>query len=147
VIRSALLVCSLALLAGVGIPSVGTADELESEPASEDAQSREDEQTADREEWREQLLAANQEIAIAEKRSAAAHQAYKIMRHRRRPRGEGKQAIMDEIEHSREDLATAQQELEELERAARRAGAPRSWLKFDPAEINAATQAPAAPEP
>jgi chromosome segregation ATPase len=146
-IRSALLVCSLALLTSAGVANLGNADELESEPASEDAQPREDEETEDREEWREQLLTANQEIAIAQKRIAAAHQAYKTMRHRRRPRGEGKQAIMDEIENSREGLATAQQELEELERAARRAGAPRSWLKFDPAEINAATQAPAAQEP
>jgi hypothetical protein len=69
------------------------------------------------------------------------------MRHRRRPRGDAKQAIMDELELSREALTTAQQDLEKLEKAARRAGAPPSWLKFDPAEIEAATQAPASQQP
>jgi hypothetical protein len=69
------------------------------------------------------------------------------MRHRRRPRGDAKQAIMDELELSREALTTAQQDLAKLEKAARRGGAPPSWLKFDPAEIEAATQAPASQQP
>jgi hypothetical protein len=69
------------------------------------------------------------------------------MRHRRRPRGDAKQAIMDEIELSGEALATALQDLEKLEKAARRAGAPPSWLKFDPAEIEAATRVPASQQP
>ena len=37
--------------------------------------------------------------------------------------------------------------LESLEKAARRAGAPSSWLKFDPTEIEAATSVPASSEP
>ena len=134
-IRRTLLVCSLALLAIISIPNLGCAQDPESE------------QPEGRKQWREQLLAANQQVAIAQQRNAAAHRAYKSMRHRRRPRGEGKQAIMDELEFSREEIARAQQKLEKLERAARRAGAPPSWLKFDPAEIDAATQAPASPEP
>ena len=134
-IRGALLVCSLALLASISIPNLGCAQEPESE------------QPDGREQWREQLLAANQEVAIAQKRNAAALSAYQSMRHRRRPRGDAKQAIMDELEFSREEIARSQQNLEKLEKAARRAGAPPSWLKFDPAEIDAATQAPASPEP
>ena len=134
-IRGALLVCSLALLTSISIPNLGCAQEPESEPPE------------GRTQWREQLLAANQQVAIAQKRNAAALSAYERMRHRRRPRGDAKQAIMDELEFSREEIARSQQKLEKLEKAARRAGAPPSWLKFDPAEIDAATQAPASPEP
>ena len=134
-IRGALLACSLALLASISIPNLGTAQEPELE------------QPQGRTQWREQLLAANQQVAIAQKRNAAALSAYESMRHRRRPRGDAKQAIMDELEFSHEEIARSQQNLEKLEKAARRAGAPPSWLKFDPAEIDAATQAPASPEP
>jgi hypothetical protein len=134
-IRGALLACSLALLASISIPNLGTAQEPELE------------QPQGRTQWREQLLAANQQVAIAQKRNAAALSAYESMRHRRRPRGDAKQAIMDELEFSREEIARSQQNLEKLEKAARRAGAPPSWLKFDPAEIDAATQAPASAEP
>ncbi len=134
-IRGTLLVCSLALLTSISIPNLGCAQEPESE------------QPQGRTQWREQLLAANQQVAIAQKRNAAALSAYESMRHRRRPRGDAKQAIMDELEFSREEIARSQQNLEKLEKAARRAGAPPSWLKFDPAEIDAATQATASPEP
>ncbi len=134
-IQRTLFVCSLALLASISIPNLGCAQEPESE------------QPEGREQWREQLLTANQRVAIAQKRNAAALIAYQSMRHRRRPRGDAKQAIMDELEFSREEIARSQQDLEKLEKAARRAGAPPSWLKFDPAEIDAATQAPASPEP
>jgi hypothetical protein len=65
------------------------------------------------------------------------------MRRRRRPRGDAKQAVMDELEFSREAIATTQQNLEQLEKEARRAGAPSSWLKFDPAEIKAGIPVPA----
>ncbi|MCH7644386.1 MAG: hypothetical protein IH974_06070 [Myxococcales bacterium] len=134
-IRGALLACSLALLASISIPNLGTAQEPELE------------QPQGRTQWREQLLAANQQVAIAQKRNAAALSAYESMRHRRRPRGDAKQAIMDELEFSHEEIARSQQNLEKLERAARRAGAPPSWLKFDPAEIDTATQAPASAGP
>ena len=142
-IRRALFVCSLALLTSVGIPNLGSAREPEPEQPNGRSQPDESEQPEGREQWREQLFAANQEVASAQKRSAAAQRAYKTMRHRRRPRGDAKQAIMDEIELSREAIARAQQNLEKLERAARRAGAPPSWLKFDPAKIDAATPVPA----
>lgn len=134
-IRETLLACSLALLTSISLPNLGYAQDSESE------------QPEGRKQWREQLLTANQQVAIAQQRNAAALRAYESMRHRRRPRGEGKQAIMDELEFSREEIARSQQNLEKLERAARRAGAPPSWLKFDPAEIDAATQATASPEP
>jgi len=132
-IRAILLVCSLALLTSICLPDFGYAEESKST------------QPEGREEWRERLLAANQEVAIAQKRSDTALRTYQTMRHRRRPRGDGKQAIMDELHLANEQLANAQQQLEKLESAARRAGAPPSWLEFDPAEINAAV--PASPEP
>jgi len=137
-IRRTLLVCSVALLTSISIPPPGCADEVEPE---------ESERPEGRAQWRAQLLVANQEVASAQKRNTAALRTYEIMRHRRRPRGEGKQVIMDELELSREALTTAQQDLEKLEKAARRAGAPPSWLKFDPAEIEAATQVPASQQP
>jgi hypothetical protein len=146
-IRSALLVCAIALLTVTSAPNLGSAREPKSEQPSERSQQEESEQPEGRLEWRERLLTANQEVAIAKKRIAAASKAYKTMRHRRRPRGDAKQAIMDEIELSGEALATALQDLEKLEKAARRAGAPPSWLKFDPAEIEAATRVPASQQP
>jgi hypothetical protein len=89
------------------------------------------------------LLAANQAVAIAHQRSAAALKAYRSMRQRRRPRGDAKLAIMVELELSSEAIATSQQNLEKLEKAARRAGAPSSWMKFDPTEIKAGLPVPA----
>ncbi len=144
-IRGVLFVCSLALLlTSIGIPNLGGAPRgPESEQPTGRSQADESEQPEDREQWRERLLAANQEVTSAQKRGAAAQRAYKTMRHRRRPRGDAKQAIMDEIALSREELARAQQALEKLETAARRAGAPSSWLKFDPAEIEAGIPVPA----
>jgi hypothetical protein len=147
VIRGALFVCSLTLLTSIGIPNLGDAREPESEQPMARERQDESEQPEGREQWRELLLAANQQIASAQKRNAAALRAYKTMRHRRRPRGDAKQAIMDEIGLSHEDLLRAQKNLETLERAARRADAPSSWLKFDPAEIDAPTQVPASQEP
>jgi hypothetical protein len=146
-IRSTLLVCAIALLAATSAPNLGSAREPESVQPAGRPQQEESEQPEGRPEWRERLLAANREVAIAQKRSAIASEAYKTMRHRRRPRGDAKQAIMDEIELSREALTKALQDLEKLEKAARRAGAPPSWLKFDPAEIEAATQVPASQQP
>jgi hypothetical protein len=146
-IRRILLVGSLGLLTAISIPILGSADDLEPEPSDGRGQQSESEQPEGREEWREQLLIANQELAIAVGRSADALRAYRDMRQRRRPRGDAKQAIMDEVELSREELTRTQQNLESLEKAARRAGAPPSWLKFDPAEIKAATQVPASQQP
>jgi hypothetical protein len=146
-IRGALFVCSLALLTSIGVPNLGGAREPASEQPEARSQQEESEPPEGRKEWRERLLTANGEVAIALKRSVAALRVYEKMRHRRRPRGDAKQAIMDELELSREALTTAQQDLEKLEKAARRAGAPPSWLKFDPTEIEAATQAPASQQP
>jgi hypothetical protein len=133
-IRRTLLVCSIALLTSLSIPDPVGADELVAQ---------ESEQPESREQWRARLLVANQEVASAEKRTAAALRTYEIMRHRRRPRGEAKQAIMDELELSREELASAKQKLEQIEKAARHAGVPPSWMEFDPAEL----EVPASPKP
>ncbi len=145
--RGVLLAGSLGLLTAISIPTPGSARDPEPEQSDERAQRPESEKPEGRDQWRERLLVANQEVAIAEQRSTAARWAYRDMRQRRRPRGDGKQAIMDEIELSREELARAQQDLESLEGAARRAGAPPSWLRFDPAEIDVAAPVPASPEP
>jgi hypothetical protein len=143
VIRSALLIFAIGLVAGIGTPDLGSAREPGSEHPVGDSQREDSEQPEGREEWRKELLAANQAVAIAHQRSAAALEAYRNMRQRRRPRGDAKQAIIDELELSSEAIATAERELEKLEKAARRAGAPPSWLKFDPAEIEAGLPVPA----
>jgi len=143
VIRSTLLVCAIGLVASISTPDLCSAREPGVEHPNGGSQEAKSEQSEDREEWREQLLAANQAVAIAHQRSAAALKAYQTMRHRRRPRGDAKQVVMDELELSSEAIATAEQDLEKLEKAARRAGAPSSWLKFDPAEIEAGIPVPA----
>ena len=137
-IRRILLVCSIALLTSIGIPPAACAAEAESEEA---------EQPESRAQWRALLLVANREVASARKRNEDAQRAYEIMRHRRRPRGEGKREIMDALELSREELATAQQKLEKMEKAARHAGVPPSWMEFDPAELDVPAAAPESPEP
>jgi hypothetical protein len=137
-IRRTLLGCTIALLTSISISNPGCADEVVPE---------ESEQPEGREQWRARLLTANQEVASAQKRNTAALRTYEIMRHRRRPRGEGKQVIMDELELTREELASAQQKLEKIEKAARRAGVPPSWLRFDPAELDVPAAVPASPEP
>ncbi len=142
-IRNTLLVCAIGLVATISTPNLGSARDREPEQSGARAQQSDSEQPESREEWREQLLVANQELAIAEKRIVAARRAYRNMRQRRRPRGDAKQAVMDEIELSSEAIATAEQDLAKLERAARRAGAPSSWLQFDPAEIKAGLPGPA----
>ncbi len=146
-IRRLLLLGSLGLVTAISIPTLGSARDPEPKQSDERAQPSQSEKPEGREQWRERLLLANQEVAIAEERSVAALRAYRDMRQRRRPRGAGKQAIMDEIELSREGLANSKEDLESLERAARHAGAPPNWLKFDPAEIEAATQNPASQQP
>ena len=146
-IRGVLLAGSLGLLAALSIPNLSSARDPEPTQSGARAQRSDTKQPESREEWREQLLVANQELRIAEKRIVAARSAYRDMRQRRRPRGDAKQAIMDEVELSREELVRAQQALESLEKAARRAGAPPSWLKFDSAEIEAATSVPASSDP
>ena len=115
-IRSTLLVCTIALLPSIGAPGLGDAPEPEPEPPDGRSQQEESKQPEGRQEWRERLLIANQEVAIAQKRSETSLRVYENMRHRRRPRGDAKQAIMDELELSREALTTAQKGLEKLEK-------------------------------
>ncbi len=145
--RGRAIACAVALLVACG-SAAGPASAREPEPRRPGArdQANEPEQSEGREAWRARLLAAHLEVAAARERGHAAREAYRKMRHRRRPRGEAKQAILDEIELSREALEEARQALEDLEKAARRAGAPPSWLRFDPAEIEAAMPLPASPD-
>jgi len=142
-IRNTLLICAIGLVASISAPDLGNAREPGIGHPNGGSQRGESEQPEGREEWRKELLAANQAVAIAHQRSAAALKAYRSMRQRRRPRGDAKQAIMDELEFSSEAITTAERDLEKLEKAARRAGAPSSWMKFDPAEIEAGMPIPA----
>jgi chromosome segregation ATPase len=104
------------------------------------ARGAEDGQTApaSREQWRGRLLAANQAVASARQRSDTALTAYKQMRHRGKPRGAAKQAILDELAEARAELERASSELEQLEDAARRAGLTQTSLEFEPDELRAA---------
>jgi len=95
-------------------------------------------QPESREQWRERLLVANQTVASARQRSDMALRAYKQMRHRGKPRGAAKQAILDELAEARAELAHASSELEQLEDAARRAGLTQTSLEFEPEELRAA---------
>ncbi len=65
-IRGAPFVCSLALLASMGIPNLGGAREPESEQPTGRSQPDESQQPEGREQWRELLFAANQEVASAQ---------------------------------------------------------------------------------
>ena len=87
--------------------------------------------TPSHEQWREQLLAAHQEIVRAHERHEAALDAYRIMRRRNRKRGEPKRLILEELELAAAAVPKAEQELEALTETARRAGVPPGSMRFD----------------
>lgn len=121
--RSALLGCAM-LLAITGAASQGRADQpLDAGEASiEDL-------------WREQLIAAHQEVIHVRKRFESAQKAYKIMRSRNRMRGEPRRLIVEELELATAAVPTAERELEELTEAARRAGVSRGSMRFDESDL------------
>ena len=82
-----------------------------------------------------QLVAAHQEIIRARKRHQAALDAYRLMRHRNRTRGEPKRLVLEELELAAAAVPKAEQELEALTEAARRAGVSRGSLRFDEADL------------
>jgi hypothetical protein len=82
--------------------------------------------------WRERLAEARDEVESARKRAAAADEAVAHMRHRRRPRGEAREKLLDEREAARAALAEAERALEETLEAARRDGVPPGWLEAAP---------------
>ena len=125
-IRGALLGFAVILL----IASAGPQDAA--------AQPFEAARTPSHEQWREQLLAAHQEVVHARKRHQAALGAYKAMRHRNRKRGEPKRLILEELELAAAALPEAEQELEALTEAARRAGVPPGSMRFDEADLSPA---------
>jgi len=139
VIRRILLACSFALLIPLGIPDAARAEEPK---ASEQPTKPETP-----EQWRAKILAAKRVLASAQQRHETALRAYQIMRHRRHPRGEGKQAIMDELAQASDELAMAQANLEKVEAAAHHAGATPNWFEFKPEEINPPGDVPAAAKP
>jgi hypothetical protein len=87
------------------------------------------------EQWREQLIAAHHEVVNARKRHEAALDAYRIMRRRNRKRGEARRAILEELELAAAAVPKAEQELEALTEAARRAGVPPGSMRFDEADL------------
>jgi hypothetical protein len=123
VIRSALL-CLTMLLVIAGADSPCRADQ----PIGAAEASIEDQ-------WREQLLAAHQEVIRARMRHEAALDAYQLMRHRHRKRGEPKRLILEELKLSEAAVPIAEQELETLTEAARRAGVPPGSLRFDATDL------------
>jgi len=138
-IRRILLACAAALLISPGVPDAGRAQEPKA--AAQPAKPETPEQ------WRERILSAKRVLASAQKRHETALRAYQIMRHRRRPRGEGKQAIMDELAQASDELAMAQANLEKVEAAAHHAGATPNWFEFKPEELNPPGDVPAAAKP
>ena len=116
------------LLAAPGAPALPTAA----------AATRVDE--AEREMWQERVAERRADVERARERREAAETAVDRMRHRRRPRGDAREALFAEREAARAGVAEAELALEELLEEARRAGVPPGWLRAP------AAQAPAAPE-
>jgi hypothetical protein len=123
VIRIALHCFAMLLLIASAIPPGVAAQPLESAEASNQQQ------------WREQLLAAHREVIHARERHQAALDAYQLMRHRNKKRGEPKRLILEELELASAALPKAEQELEALIEAARRAGIPPGSMRFDDSDL------------
>lgn len=115
----------LAMLVGIAgaIPPVVAAQPFDAAEASSP------------ERWREKLIAAHQEIVQARERHEAALDAYRIMRRRNRKRGEPRRVILEELELAAAAVPKAEQELEALTEAARRAGVPPGSMRFDEADL------------
>lgn len=88
---------------------------------------------ADRARWQERVGAARTELERARRRSEAAEEAVQQMRHRRRPRGEAREALFAEREAARAACSDAERALDELLEQARRAGVPPGWLRAEDA--------------
>jgi len=118
------LLCLALLLIIAGVPSQIRAD-----------QPPEEAETSIEDQWREQLIAAHQEVVDARKRHEAAQKAYKIMRSRNRMRGEPRRLVVEELELATAALPKVERELEELTEAARRAGVSRGSMRVDESDL------------
>ena len=122
-IRTALL-CFAAVALFAGASSQSVAD-----------QPFEETETSTDEQWREQLLTAHREVIQARKRHEDARVAYQRMRNQHRMRGEPKRLVVEELELAEAALPKAEQELESLSEAARRAGVPPGSMRFYAADL------------
>jgi hypothetical protein len=91
--------------------------------------------------WQARFRQSRERVTAARSRHAAAVDAYKQMRHRRRDRGDEKAMILAELTASEVALMDAETSLKELFEEARRAGVPPGWMRMKRGQV------PAAPEP
>jgi hypothetical protein len=80
--------------------------------------------------WQERLRQALVEVEEARAREELAVEHVAKLRHRRKPRGEARQALRAELEAARASRTAAEQELEDFYEVARRAGVPPGWLRL-----------------
>lgn len=111
----------------------GAAGAAAPEPAAE-ADTRGEEWSA----WQQEIARARAELDRAGGRREAAEAAVARMRHRKRPRGEAREALLAERDAARAAHAEAEQALEEVVAAARRAGLPPGLLDAERAPAPAA---------
>jgi hypothetical protein len=79
-------------------------------------------------EWEERARKADERVAAAQARLEAAQLAYTSMRMRGYPSGDGRAAILKEIDDAKAELSAAQEDRASLEDKARAAGIPPSWI-------------------
>jgi hypothetical protein len=80
--------------------------------------------------WQEHLRKSLVEVEEARAREDLAVEHVAKLRHRRKPRGEARQALLTELDAARAARAVAEQELEDFYEVARRAGVPPGWLRL-----------------
>ncbi len=82
-----------------------------------------------RAEWEQRAQLAQARVAAAQARVAQAEAAYTSMMTRNYPRGDAKQAIIEERSKAQAELADAQRELADLPSEARAADVPPAWVE------------------
>jgi hypothetical protein len=114
-----LLCAALALAALAGMPPAATPADPASAALPGDA---------DGPGWQERIAEARRAVEQAQRRRETADAAVQRMRHRRKPRGDAREALFAERDEARAAQAQAERDLEALLEEARRAGVPPGWL-------------------
>lgn len=81
--------------------------------------------------WERRASNARARVEKARARVKAALEAYRDMRARNYPRGDAKDAIVQELDASKKALADAERRLERLGISAREADVPPAWIEQD----------------
>lgn len=81
--------------------------------------------------WERRASDARASVEKARARVKAAVEAYQEMRARNYPRGDAKDAIVQELDASKKALADAERRLERLGISAREADVPPAWIEQD----------------